>query len=141
LLALGVRSWIYLLEMYVIAVCVLSLNYNRNLAAHHYRSTGRELSHLEQLADSVNITGSGLLTELFFPLGLRYHGLHHLFPTLPYHNLGAAHRKLLAQLPAESAYHRTVYPTYWSAVRELIADARSAGLRNSASPQSPAVTA
>ena len=73
----------------------------------------------------MNITGTGFVTELFFPLGLRYHALHHLFPALPYHNLGRAHRRLVAQLPAGSPYHKTVFPTYWSALRALFADARA----------------
>ena len=125
LLALRVRSWVWVLEMYVLAVCVLSLNYSRNMAAHHYRNTGREMSHAEQLADSVNLTGNRFGTELFFPLGLRYHALHHLFPTLPYHNLGKAHRRLMTQLPADSPYRGTVYPSYWSVVAELIGNARA----------------
>ena len=78
------------------------------------------MSYLEQLEDSVNITGHPLLTELFFPLGLRYHALHHLFPALPYHNLGTAHRRLMAQLPADSLYHQTVYPSYWSVHARIV---------------------
>jgi hypothetical protein len=39
----------------------------------------------------------------FFPLGLRYHALHHLFPSLPYHALGTAHRRLIVALPPDSA--------------------------------------
>lgn len=127
LLAVGVRDWVYVLEMYLLAVFVLSLNYNRNLVAHHYRNTGREMTHAEQLADSVNITGHWFWTELFFPLGLRYHALHHLFPMLPYHNLGRAHRRLMIQLPTRSAYRDTVYPSYWAALRVLWNDARAAG--------------
>lgn len=134
LLAVGVRSGTYVLEMYVLAVFVLSLNYNRNLVAHHYRNTGREMTHAEQLADSVNITGHWFWAELFFPLGLRYHALHHLFPMLPYHNLGAAHRRLMEQLPANSAYRQTVYPSYWAALRVLLDDARAAGARGHRAP-------
>ncbi len=37
------------------------------LVAHHYRNDGGEMTHQEQLEDSVNIEG-GRLTELFFPL-------------------------------------------------------------------------
>lgn len=110
--------------LYMLAVMTLGLNYIRNMAAHHYRNVGGEMSHLEQLEDSVNITGNPL-TELFFPLGLRYHALHHLFPSLPFHNLGRAHRKLMAELPPNSLYHQTVYPSYWSVMKQLISDARA----------------
>ena len=49
-----------------------------------------------------------IIPELFVPLGLRYHALHHLFPQLPYHALGRAHRRLMKELPAGSDYHQTV---------------------------------
>jgi fatty acid desaturase len=37
-------------------------------------------------------------------VGLRYHALHHLLPSLPYHSLGTAHRRLAAHLGAGSTY-------------------------------------
>jgi fatty acid desaturase len=122
----GVYDWTRIVQIYALAVLVLGLNYNRNLVAHHYRNRGTPMTHQQQLEDSVNIKG-GWLTELFFPLNLRYHALHHLFPALPYHNLGKAHRRLMAELPADSVYHQTVSRTYWSALYELLADAHRAG--------------
>lgn len=113
-------------KLYVFAVMVLGLNYVRNLVAHHYRNPGQPISHFDQLVDSVNITGMPIVTELFFPLSLRYHALHHLLPSMPYHNLAKAHRRLMAELPAESPYRDTVYPGYWAVVRELVRDARRA---------------
>jgi fatty acid desaturase len=77
------------------------------------------------LTDSITITGHWLWTELFFPLGLRYHALHHLFPALPFHNLAKAHRRLMERLPADAPYRETVFPSYWSAVRQLCASARA----------------
>ncbi|HWL73233.1 MAG TPA: fatty acid desaturase, partial [Burkholderiaceae bacterium] len=55
-----------------------------------------------------------------------YHALHHLFPSLPYHNLARAHRRLMAELPADNLYRQTVYPSYWSVIRQLVADSRAA---------------
>jgi fatty acid desaturase len=121
----GFAPWTRLPQLYCLAVMVLGLNYIRNLVAHRYKNRGAEMSYVGQLEDSVTIVGSPLLTELFFPLGLRYHALHHLFPSIPYHSLGTAHRRLMAQLPAGSSYHKTVQPGYWAAVRQLVADARS----------------
>jgi fatty acid desaturase len=115
----GFRPWTYGLQLYFLALMTLGLNYIRNMVAHHYRNTGEEMTFLEQLDDSVNITGGPIFTELFFPLGLRYHALHHLFPSLPYHNLYEAHRRLMAELPADSPYRRTVYPSFWAVMREL----------------------
>jgi fatty acid desaturase len=115
----GLRPWTYGLQLYLLALMTLGLNYIRNMVAHHYRNTGEEMTFLEQLDDSVNITGGPIFTELFFPLGLRHHALHHLFPSLPYHNLYEAHRRLMAELPADSPYRRSVYPSFWAAMREL----------------------
>ncbi len=123
---LGVYPWTRLVQMYCLAMFILGLNYVRNLAAHRYQNTGETMTHAEQLADSVTISGGWFWTELFFPLGLRYHALHHLFPGIPYHNLGRAHRRLMARLPAESTYCQTVFPTYWAAVRALWSNARAA---------------
>jgi fatty acid desaturase len=122
LLLTGVRSATFGLEMYLLAVMTLGLNYIRNMAAHRYRNeSGQEMSHIEQLEDSVNIVG-GPLTEMFFPLGLRYHALHHLFPSLPYHNLYEAHRRMMAELPADSPYRKTVFPSFWAVLHALWTD-------------------
>ena len=119
LLFAGLKPWTHGLQLYFLALMTLGLNYIRNMVAHHYRNAGKEMTFLEQLDDSVNITGGPILTELFFPLGLRFHALHHLFPSLPYHNLGVAHRRLMAALPADSPYRRTVYRSFWSVIHEL----------------------
>lgn len=119
ILIAGLKPWTHALQLYSLALMTLGLNYIRNMVAHHYRNSGEEMTFLEQLDDSVNITGGPIFTELFFPLGLRLHALHHLFPSLPYHNLGAAHRRLMAELPEDSPYRRTVYRSFWSVMREL----------------------
>lgn len=115
----GLKPWTHGLQLYFLALMTLGLNYIRNMVAHHYRNEGDEMTFLEQLDDSVNISGDYVFTELFFPLGLRYHALHHLFPSLPYHNLYEAHRRLMAELPADSPYRRTVYRSFWSVMREF----------------------
>lgn len=111
-------------KIYLLAVFVLAINHVRTMAAHRYTSNGSSVSHLDQFLDSTNVTG-GWLTELYCPLGLRYHALHHLFPKIPYYNLGKAHRRLVQQLPAESIYHETVYPSTASVIRELVASIKS----------------
>jgi fatty acid desaturase len=110
-------------KIYLLAVFVLVLNHVRTLAAHRYTSDGSTISHLDQFLDSTNITGNWL-TELMCPLGLRYHALHHLFPKIPYYNLGVAHRRLVRDLPKDSLYHETVYPDMKSAISELLSSVR-----------------
>lgn len=83
----------------------------------------------EQLLDSVNYPRPAWIAELWGPVGTRYHALHHLFPSIPYHNLGAAHRRLVEGLPADSPYHRTIAK---SLTREIAALWKRAG-RNDAS--------
>jgi fatty acid desaturase len=115
-----------LVQLYCVAVFSMLLNYIRNPVAHRYANTGATMSHADQLSDSITIGGDRFWTELFFPLGLRYHALHHLFPGIPYHNLGRAHRRLMERLPANSPYRDTVFPGYFAAVRHLWSSARAA---------------
>lgn len=112
LIAVGVFDWTRLLLLYSIAVTVLTLNFIRVMCLHHYESADADssLSYLEQIQDSITLPNNAYLTELFVPLGLRYHALHHTFPHLPYHALGTAHRRLMKALPEGSDYHQTVQP-------------------------------
>jgi fatty acid desaturase len=50
-----------------------------------------------QYLDSTNVP-DGFLPYLWAPVGLRYHALHHLLPSLPYHSLGEAHRRISGAL-------------------------------------------
>lgn len=115
----GLAPWTRLPKLFSLSFLALGINHFRTLAAHRYLSHGSVISHEAQFLDSTNITG-GWLTELICPLGLRYHALHHLFPAIPYHNLGIAHRRLIRELPKGSPYRDTVYPTYFSVIRELL---------------------
>ncbi len=112
--------WYFGLQIYVLAVFGLLLHYLRSLTAHNYLSDGEEHSFHDQFFDSIDIIGGPIFTELLYPVGLRYHALHHLFPSMPYHNLGRAHRRLMAQLPADSPYHKVVYPSCWAVLKELV---------------------
>lgn len=129
IVAFGLAPWTHLPKLYLLGVLGLGLNYVRNLTAHRYRNEWDAMSYFDQLTDSVNVTGHPLLTELWYPTGLRYHALHHLFPALPYHNLGIAHRRLMAQLPADSPYRATVQPGFFAALAQLWRDAQAARAR------------
>ncbi len=113
-------EWIdpFWLIAYCVGVALVMLNEIRTLGAHRWTGTGQPMSFEEQLLDSVNYPHAPWLSELWGPVGTRYHALHHLFPSLPYHNLGRAHRRLVAGLPADSPYRFTIAPSLTS---ELVA--------------------
>ncbi len=92
-----------------IVACVAVLNQIRTLVAHLWENDGEPLSVTAQFLDSVNVPPPGLLASIWAPVGLRYHALHHLLPSVPYHALGEAHRRLTAQLAPDSAYHQANY--------------------------------
>lgn len=119
LLWLGSISPVHLFMGYLLLACTLGLNWVRNLAAHHYVNGGGRMTMAEQLADSINVTGQTWLTIAMFPVGLRYHALHHMFPGVPYHHMGEAHRRLMQGLPPDSVYRGCNRDSFFSAVREL----------------------
>src|SRR5690606_14112919 len=121
----GVLDPQWLLRWYLLATGILVLNHVRTLAAHRYEHTGAPMDVTTQLLDTFNVAGVPVLTALLAPVGLRYHGLHHLLPSLPYHSLGAVHRTLLAELPDDSPYRRTQARSLVLVLRELLAAAHA----------------
>lgn len=99
---------------------VAVLNQVRTLVAHLWENEGEPLTVTAQYLDSVNVPG-GFLPYLWAPVGLRFHALHHLLPSLPYHSLTEAHRRLSAALGAESTYQRANYPTLRGLMARLAA--------------------
>jgi fatty acid desaturase len=128
LIAAGRLAWTVAAQLYVLGMCSAGLNWVRTLVAHRYRNTGATMTFDEQIEDSITIDGQPLLTALLFPVGLRYHALHHWFPALPYHSLASAHRRLMAQLPADSPYRRTVRRGFLEAAGDLWRSARAAAV-------------
>lgn len=130
-----VISGTQLLMGYALLAWALGLNLVRNLAAHRYDNRGDLMSHADQFSNSLNITGISLSTILMFPVGLRYHALHHLFPSIPYHRLGEAHRRLSTQLPADAPYHATARASFFAAMLDLLRAALSTPPEQSAMPR------
>lgn len=104
---------------YALATTLIVINNVRTLGAHRWVGDGRELSFEEQLLDSVNYPYRPWITELWGPVGTRYHAIHHLFPSMPYHNLGIAHRRLMEGLPENSIYRQTERVSLVGAIIEL----------------------
>lgn len=127
----GVLPLKVLILWYMVSLLIFFLNALRTLAAHAYRNPGYQvLTVPEQFLDSVNVPGNLLLTALWAPVGLRYHATHHLFPNLPYHVLGKAHRLLVAELPDNTLYLKTERKSLSSALRMLWQEARLSKLQN-----------
>ena len=127
LICVGRWPYPFLIQGYATGVMVLSINAVRTAVAHRWQSDGREFSLVEQLRDTVTIDNDGPLAVLLCPVGLRFHALHHLFPTLPYHNAHAAHQRLLAALPADSPYRATIERSVNAALWKLWTRARNRG--------------
>ena len=91
-----------------IALAILSLsallNQLRTLVAHLWENEGEAMTVTAQFLDSVNVPPPGIAAEIWAPVGLRYHALHHLMPSMPYHDLPEAHRRLVRALGPGSTY-------------------------------------
>jgi fatty acid desaturase len=101
----GILPWRFFLIWLGITACISFVNTLRTLGAHAYESEGEPLDREGQLSDSIDTPGA-LWTELWAPVGLRYHALHHYFPGIPYHSLPEAWRRISTTLPAGSVYHQ-----------------------------------
>ncbi|WP_379545553.1 fatty acid desaturase family protein [Qipengyuania sp. DSG2-2] len=116
-----VWSWTLIGSMFVlgwrpllIALAILSLtatlNQLRTLVAHLWENEGEPMTVTAQFLDSVNVPPPGVLAEIWAPVGLRYHALHHLMPSMPYHSLPEAHRRLHRELGDGSTYKQANHP-------------------------------
>jgi fatty acid desaturase len=116
----------FLPHVYLTSVFIMGINALRTLGAHRWTHLGdHEMTFVEQMLDSVNYPKNPLTGGLWAPIGLRFHALHHIFPTMPYHALAEAHRRLMKDLPADSPYRQCqadslheVIATLWRRARE-----------------------
>ena len=105
-----VFGWKPLLVALAVASLAATLNQLRTLVAHLWENDGEAMSVTAQYLDSVNVPPPGLAAELWAPVGLRYHALHHLLPSMPYHALPEAHRRLAKALDGGTTYHGANHP-------------------------------
>jgi fatty acid desaturase len=118
-IALGILTPWFLVFWYIIAMFIFFINSLRTLSAHAYRNPGgRPMEFAEQYLDSINVPGN-FLTGLWAPVGLRYHATHHLFMSMPYHNLAEAQRRLVNGLSDNTLYLTTVRAGMWDALRRI----------------------
>lgn len=102
-------GWRPLLIALAVFSVVAVLNQLRTLVAHLWENDGEQMTVTAQYLDSVNVPPPGFVAAMWAPVGLRFHALHHLLPSMPYHSLGEAHRRLSAHLGADSTYLKASY--------------------------------
>ncbi len=130
-MATGRLPWAFGATWYLVATLIFFVNSLRTLAAHAYRNPtdGAPMNRAEEFLDSVDIPGRTPLGALWAPVGLRFHATHHLFPSLPYHELPKAHRLLKTELADNRLYLAASRRSLFDALRRLWRDARAAERR------------
>jgi len=123
---LELTPWTRMFQLYLLGATVVTLNQLRQLADHHFEGDGERLTVAEHITDSCNYTSKDPITWLFFPFAIQYHALHHLFPSLPYHNLAVAHEYLMQELPSNSPYRDLAQPGWWSVAKKMLRKDRAA---------------
>lgn len=124
---LGYLPVAYLGVWYVTTGLVLLLNTVRTFVAHAYKNPGDErMTRSQEFFDSIDVPGNRFITSMWAPVGLRFHATHHLFPSMPYHNLGKARRKLIAELGDNEPYLRSTRKNLFVALARLIREANEA---------------
>ena len=118
LAALHILPLRFFLVWYLVTAFAGLVNTLRSLGAHRYASDGTPLDRDGQLSDSIDTPGA-IWTELWAPIGLRYHALHHYFPGIPYHNLKAAYQRLIQALPPDSRQCQATSPSLPRSLRAL----------------------
>ena len=116
--------WTRMFQLYLLGAAVVTLNQLRQLADHHFEGDGGQMNMSDHIVDSCNYTSHDPLTWLFFPFAIQYHALHHLFPSLPYHNLASAHTYLMQTLSADSPYRALDQPSWWSVAKNMLRQSR-----------------
>jgi fatty acid desaturase len=103
-----------------LAVCSLVsfINTVRTLGAHDYQNEGEPMDRMAQLRDSIDTPGA-FWTELWAPVGLRYHALHHYFPGIPYHSLPEAYRRIANNLAISAEYKEMTSPSLPASLTKL----------------------
>ncbi len=120
--AMIVFGWlpVQIISLWTFVIFFASLmNMIRSKLNHRYDQEFSVRTPAEQLRDSVSIDGSWL-NELWAPLGLTYHSIHHLASAIPYYNLKKAHQYLMQTLEVDHPYRKTILSTPEQAVRQLV---------------------
>lgn len=116
----GTGSLQYLGSCLVIGSLVALINQARTLVSHVWgNEAGQALTLTDQYRDSVNLPEPSLVTSLLAPVGLRYHALHHLVPSVPYHALEQVHKRITNELGADSTYLSGNYQSLRAVIAQI----------------------
>ncbi|RMB02660.1 fatty acid desaturase family protein [Eilatimonas milleporae] len=116
----GVLAPLVLVKLVGVIMVGLIFNAIRTLAAHRYINLDlAPMTVDEQLLDSLNYVGPKWIGLIVAPVGLRFHALHHLFPSIPYHALETAHDRLMAATDEDDIYRRTNFSSYFKQMWDL----------------------
>ncbi len=123
-------AWRELAIAMAVFSAVAVFNQLRTLVAHLWENDGAAMSVTAQYLDSVNIPPPSPLAGFWAPVGLRYHALHHLIPSLPYHSLAEAHRRIAAELGGSGTYadasHKGLIPLVARIAKSTMGSSRDA---------------
>lgn len=110
-------GWKPLLVAMAVTGAVAVFNQLRTLVAHLWENDGEPMTVTAQYLDSVNVPSG--LAAIWAPIGLRYHAVHHLIPSMPYHSLHEAHRRITAHLGAGSTFDEASHAGMWPLVGRI----------------------
>ncbi|VVS98853.1 fatty acid desaturase family protein [Erythrobacter sp. EC-HK427] len=110
-------GWKPLLVAMAVTGAVATFNQLRTLVAHLWENDGEAMTVTAQYLDSVNVPH--WIAGLWAPVGLRYHATHHLMPSLPYHSLHEAHKRISAHLGAGSTFDEASHKGMWPLVGRI----------------------
>ncbi len=119
LAAEGMVPWRIFAVWFVVCGFLSFVNALRTLGAHAYEGSGEPFDRTGQLLDSIDTPGAPW-TELWAPVGLRYHALHHYFPGIPYHNLPQAYKRIIDSLPVSGTYKKMSSPSLRNSLSLLL---------------------
>lgn len=119
-------GWRPLLVAVAVTSAVAIFNQLRTLVAHLWENDeGEAMTVTAQYLDSVNVPPPSPLAGLWAPVGLRYHALHHLIPSMPYHSLGEAHRRLREHLEPQTTFHQASHKGMFFLVGKIVRGSRA----------------
>lgn len=114
----GIVPFSAVLRYWAILSLAMTLNSVRTVISHRFGLVG-PVSWEEQALDSINLDRPSLVTTLLAPVGMRYHAVHHMFPRIPYHELKAAHERLMREFGVQSEYASLSYSSAFAALADL----------------------
>jgi len=112
---------------------VFAINALRTVLAHRYAGQRTVMALQDQVLDSNDFPYA--MAVLWAPVGLRFHAVHHLLPSLPYHALATLHRRLMATLPADSPYRDCQHASLFAGIRSVVRLRRSLAACDPAAPR------